>query len=716
MRHKLLLVFMLQLVFSSSVYARQDWTTFRAADDGKYITAVEAEGDTIWYGSRTGVVCFNKIDGSFTRFTTENGLIDNTVNDIATDYNGVKWIATESGVSQFDGTTWTSFSSGEYFYGKKIHSITIDNNNVKWFAARTVIASYDGQKWQLFREPHNEKGMNLISVCSDKSGVLWCGSEHKGVASFDGYEWKYYDNFQDLYNLKFVTIDVDENDVKWFGIFDGRLISYNGNEWTVQRVVESPSPRLYNLVVEKSNGLWAATNQGLHHINNGIVTVFEHNDAIFNSSLRSLTFDTEEMLWIGGYLGISKFDGSHFSKSTLLRGPLRDTIVSIAFGPDNVKWFGHAGIGVSRFDGTFWSAHIHDFQYIGQEIAVDKYNDVWVTAGWDGVICFDGISSRQYNLNSGATRTWVLYKEIFIDGENRVWVTSDTRCVEFVCYGSTSYIHEGKRKFYEIFDDLTMDSEHTIYGTNSSGIYRFSENEFVLYINRVKDINANPIEYEYKYINNFLIDKNDIILGINSDGGIFTTSDGTLWNYYNKENSFLTSNNVLSIVTDHNNTKWIGTDAGVCRFDGETWTTFNTKNSGLCDNKVNAIAVEKNNTIWFGTDNGVSRYTGEIITTSVDEEDEIPEELPIIHSYPNPFNPSTTIEFTLPESGFITLSIYNISGQKVRELAAEYMTAGMHNLIWDGRDDSGDAVSSGIYITRLVAGKQIAAGRMVFLK
>jgi len=206
---------------------------------------------------------------------------------------------------------------------------------------------------------------------------------------------------------------------------------------------------------------------------------------------------------------------------------------------------------------------------------------------------------------------------------------------------------------------------------------------------------------------------NDESLSLESVG--LSRFDGISWEGYTTDNSGLPSNFVYSISID-NNTKWIGTDEGVSRFDGETWTTFTTENSGLCDNKVNAIAVEKNNTIWFGTDNGVSKYTGEVITTSVDEKVEMPETLPVIHSYPNPFNPSTTIEFTLPESGFATLEVYSISGQKVRELAADFMTAGMHSLAWDGRDGRGNAVSSGIYITRLVAGKQVAAGRMILLK
>ncbi|MFC1574406.1 FlgD immunoglobulin-like domain containing protein, partial [Candidatus Latescibacterota bacterium] len=168
---------------------------------------------------------------------------------------------------------------------------------------------------------------------------------------------------------------------------------------------------------------------------------------------------------------------------------------------------------------------------------------------------------------------------------------------------------------------------------------------------------------------------------------------------------------------DQNNVLWISTiDSGVSRFDGETWTTFTTDNSGLCDNKVNAIAVEKNNTIWFGTDNGVSKYTGEVITTVVDEEETTPEALPLIRAYPNPFNPTTTIDFDLPETSMAALTVYNIAGQKVRELAEGYKSAGMHRVVWDGRDDDGNAVSAGIYISRLKAGDVAVTGKMVLVR
>ncbi|MBN1290495.1 MAG: T9SS type A sorting domain-containing protein, partial [Candidatus Latescibacteria bacterium] len=119
---------------------------------------------------------------------------------------------------------------------------------------------------------------------------------------------------------------------------------------------------------------------------------------------------------------------------------------------------------------------------------------------------------------------------------------------------------------------------------------------------------------------------------------------------------------------------------------------------------------------WFGTDNGVSRYTGEIITTSIDETEHSPESIPLIKTYPNPFNPSTTIEFTLPESGFATVTIYSLAGQKIRELTADFLPAGTHTLLWDGKDTNGREVSSGIYITRMQAGNHTATGRMVLVR
>jgi len=97
-------------------------------------------------------------------------------------------------------------------------------------------------------------------------------------------------------------------------------------------------------------------------------------------------------------------------------------------------------------------------------------------------------------------------------------------------------------------------------------------------------------------------------------------------------------------------------------------------------------------------------------------EENQPKAYSLLQNSPNPFNASTTISFTLPASSFTQLIIYNITGQKVRQLVAETMTAGIHNVMWDGMDDSGNAVSSGVYISQLSNGKLVANGRMVLMK
>jgi hypothetical protein len=93
-----------------------------------------------------------------------------------------------------------------------------------------------------------------------------------------------------------------------------------------------------------------------------------------------------------------------------------------------------------------------------------------------------------------------------------------------------------------------------------------------------------------------------------------------------------------------------------------------------------------------------------------------PYTITLLPNSPNPFNPSTTITFSLPSNGFTSLVIYNIMGQKVRNLLMETKKAGTHSIIWDGRDENGMTVSSGIYISKLLQGKHTATGKMMVVR
>ncbi len=87
-----------------------------------------------------------------------------------------------------------------------------------------------------------------------------------------------------------------------------------------------------------------------------------------------------------------------------------------------------------------------------------------------------------------------------------------------------------------------------------------------------------------------------------------------------------------------------------------------------------------------------------------------------LDNYPNPFNPETTIQFDIPNHAQTKLSVYNVRGQLVKTLIDQPMDAGQHNAVWNGQDNSGKPVSSGVYLYRLEAGKQVITRRMLLLK
>ncbi len=88
----------------------------------------------------------------------------------------------------------------------------------------------------------------------------------------------------------------------------------------------------------------------------------------------------------------------------------------------------------------------------------------------------------------------------------------------------------------------------------------------------------------------------------------------------------------------------------------------------------------------------------------------------LAQNYPNPFNPVTTIRFSLPESAGVTLKIYNTLGQEIKTLVNSDMSAGTYNLKWDGTDNSGSKVSTGVYIYKIAAGEFNETRKMVLLK
>jgi hypothetical protein len=97
-------------------------------------------------------------------------------------------------------------------------------------------------------------------------------------------------------------------------------------------------------------------------------------------------------------------------------------------------------------------------------------------------------------------------------------------------------------------------------------------------------------------------------------------------------------------------------------------------------------------------------------------DDQIVELKNSIRNHPNPFNPETTIEYSIKEDSNVQIEIYNIKGQKVQTLVNEIREAGYHTVIWNGKDNNGKPVSSGLYFYRMQTDNFQKIRKMILLK
>ena len=85
-------------------------------------------------------------------------------------------------------------------------------------------------------------------------------------------------------------------------------------------------------------------------------------------------------------------------------------------------------------------------------------------------------------------------------------------------------------------------------------------------------------------------------------------------------------------------------------------------------------------------------------------------------SYPNPFNPSTKINFVIPQAGFVKLTIFNVLGEKIKELVNEYMESGQYIVSWNGDNEKGNKVISGVYLSVIESRNKRLVQKMILSK
>ena len=203
--------------------------------------------------------------------------------------------------------------------------------------------------------------------------------------------------------------------------------------------------------------------------------------------------------------------------------------------------------------------------------------------------------------------------------------------------------------------------------------------------------------------------------------GIFRSSDaGAHWS-----ETSMTRGPVRTLLVHPRRNGWVyaGGDMGVygSRDGGVLWEELN---EGLLARKVWTLAMDPvSDILYAGTAGGgvyqrhLSSWSEEPVTGVVGPDaSSWPCRYELLPNAPNPFNAETTIQYALPAEGRIMLAIYNTMGQRVRTFVKGVQVAGHYHVAWDGRDETGQAVATGVYVCRLEARKHRDARKMLLLK
>ena len=317
---------------------------------------------------------------------------------------------------------------------------------------------------------------------------------------------------------------------------------------------------------------------------------------------------------------------------------------------------------------------------------------------------YDGDAWKIISYNDGLASTKVY--SIVEDDEGNIWFGTNFGISKFDGSEWTSF-RESDGLVSNQVSSIAIDGEGNKWiGTSGGGVSKFDGTDWTTYTDQDGLGGSDVVD--------IAAEDNGVVWFATKRGGI-SKFDGTNWKTFKYEDvldAYL--NYVTSIVIDDEGNKWFGSVYGVYKYDGTSWTTYHTE-SGLINDGVYSTAIDVDGNIWFGTGGGVSMLKPETSTT-VKDENEIPVEFALHQNYPNPFNPTTTIEYSLPKRSQVTLKIFNILGQRVRTLIDESKSIGEYSMQWDGMNDEGISMSSGIYFYHLQAGKFSQTRKMLLLR
>jgi len=588
---KELLIF---IVICASIFAQaqQQFTNYGSKNT---ITSIAEKGNNVWIGTNSGLFVRSKSSGSIIlTYSMENGLPSNTVNDVVVDAFDNVWVATSNGLAKFDGASWLIYNTSSGLPYNSIKEITIDQSGNIWVYTRNEsnISKLENNVWTNY-----STSSYPYCITAGPNGNIWIGT-HEGAMFFDVNTetfTSYHDEIGTGTEQRSVyDIIVDANLNIWLGASNG-LHKYDGNAFTSYTSSNGVALFAEHLATDASGNIWLSSYTVLKKF---IISTESASNYYNNSTLTTITIDSNEKVWLGSEYGLKRFVNVDDTwDEFIVSNSLSNSNVSdFVFDTSDNLWVATEH-GLSKLTGDNWSTWFvnegnHENSNYFYCIDIDPTGGVWL-GSHSGVSYFDGTSFTNYlSMDRG--------KDIVCNADGSVWIATDNGLVHFDGTTATTYTTADGLAGDNCLS-LTKDNSGNLWiGTFSGGVSVWDGSNFTNY--------TTADGLQSNYIHDLYLDNTNKIWCLNN-GGILVFDAGT-WSAVDVNASGIPNSFYKSVVQSPDGKFWFASIEGIVKYD-EPNTAIYTINDGLISNDVQKAGVSSNGVKWFATPSGLSKVVCE---------------------------------------------------------------------------------------------------------
>ena len=685
------------------------FTTLNKADGINSISlsavAVDNEGK-VWFGSSDGTISiYNPSNKNFKTILDifNSGRASNGINDMRVSGDTII-ISHDFGVSIVDANnmvfydTFVKFGNlssnikvnsafkSDLFYVCTLYGLAIQKQGATNLSAP--------ESWEVYDNLSGLPSNNVLKVVKYNNSLI--AATDNGLAVFSDTSWSPYLSQFNGVRVNDLLVSGDSLII----LTNNAIYSYKNNN--VTQLASSPY-QLLKLGMSNNLGIIAASNKGIFVPSRPVNSQYIFPNGPGENLFPSMTVDGNGNLWsasgknnIG--VGFYKYDGSKWITFNRTNTPALKTndCYYIYAAPDKSIYIGTWGAGFSKLSGD----QITSYDTAGTGMigipsnpaflvitgfGIDSKNNLWILNYWPG----DGTSLDVL----GSDNKWYSFSNPYEAG------LSLEQHYNLV-------IDQNGTKWYDVLDSRRAG----LYYYNENGTLTNKNDDIYGYVTAANGLNNNNI-------NCLAVDKlGNLWVGTSPGANIITNLSAVSSSGISSSNItpvyILSQQTVNCIAVDALNQKWIGTNEGLLlvNSDGSNLlATYNTTNSPLLSDQITSLAIDQNTgTVYAGSNFGITSF-------KTDAEKPL-ESFTELFFYPNPFkinngNNQLTIEGLVKDSN---IKILTISGRLIRQ----FESPGGRVAYWDGRDDSGRLVASGIYL--IVAydteGNNVTAGKVAVLR